>query len=420
MTRWARASGSSAGSRAAARRFVPPRSMPMMHSVGTFATIDGALMADEFDPEPPDYERYWAPRHIPWHQRLDAEAGLEQLRELNAGVEPEAAARRFGGMRLPWRRRRRRRRRPRWLRAIRWAIAALVAWIVLSAVLFIVSSIEAQGVPASAVAALSGGGLPPFSATTILVLGSDARPAGSKEPGADVGGPSRSDVMMLVRTGGGHSGRLSIPRDTLVDVPGHGFGKINSAYFFGGPALAIRTVEQFLGIQVNHVLLINFTNFPKLVDAMGGVTYTGGCVVSFISGGFRDGGFTLRLQSGTHHLDGAQALALARTRENHCNPGETDLTREIRQQKLLLDMKSQMLSFTGFLHLPWIAWALPQTLETDMGAPTLAGVLASMELNGNPKTALLEPTGAEVYNGQDVLTITDAAKRADVQRFLNS
>ena len=378
-------------------------------------------MADEFDPEPPDYERYWAPRHLPWHQRLDAEAGLERLRELNAGVEPDAAGasgRRFRGLRR--RRGRPRRRRPRWLRAIRWAITALFAWIVLSVILFIVSSFEAQGVPASAVAALEGGGIPPFSATTILVLGSDARPAGSKEPGADVGGPSRSDVMMLVRTGGGHSGRLSIPRDTLVDVPGHGFGKINSAFYYGGPALAIKTVEQFLGIQVNHVLLINFTNFPKLVDAMGGVTYTGSCVVSFISGGFRDGGFTLRLQSGTHHLDGAQALALARTRENHCNPHETDLTREIRQQKLLLDMKSQMLSFTGFLHLPWIAWALPQTLKTDMGAPTLAGVLAAMELNGNAKTALLEPTGAEVYNGQDVLTITDAAKRADVQRFLNS
>jgi LCP family protein required for cell wall assembly len=398
----------------------------MTHSVGTFATIDGALMADDFDPEPPDYERHRAPRHLPWHQRLDAEAGLEELRALNAGSEAVAGVagggRRFGGVRL-WPRRRRgrlRRRRPRWLRAIRWAITALFAWVVLSVILFIASSLSAQGVPASALAALSGGGLPPFSATTILVLGSDARPAGSKEPGADVGGPSRSDVMMLVRTGGGHSGRLSIPRDTLVDVPGHGFGKINSAFYYGGPALAIKTVDEFLGIKINHVLLINFTNFPKLVDAMGGVNYTGSCVVSFISGGFRDGGYTLRLQSGTHHLNGAQALALARTRHNQCNPNETDLTREIRQQKLLLDMKSQMLSLTGFFHLPWIAWALPQTLETDMGAPTLAGVLASMELNGNAKTALLEPTGAEVYDGQDVLTITDAAKQADVQQFLNS
>jgi len=83
-------------------------------------------------------------------------------------------------------------------------------------------------------------------------------------------------------------------------------------------------------------------------------------------------------------------------------------------------MKSQMLSLAGFIRLPWIAWALPQTLETDMGAPTLAGVLAALELDGNAHTALLEPTGSAVYNGQDVLTITDAAKQADVERFLQS
>ena len=371
-------------------------------------------MADVPDPEPARYTRYRASVRRPWRRAVNAPTALEQLHALNQ--EP------LGQGRLAGRRQRRRLRprRPRWLRALRWALAALAAWILGSLVLFVISSITAQGVAASAVAALDGGGIPPFSASNTLVLGSDARPAGSKEPGADVGGPSRSDVMMLIRTGGGHSARLSIPRDTLVEIPGHGLAKINAAYALGGPALAIRTVEDFLGIQVNHVLLINFTNFPKLVNAMGGVTYTGSCVVSFISGGFRNGGFTLRLQSGTHHLNGAQALALARTRINQCNPSETDLTRELRQQKLLLDMKSQMLSLSGFIRLPWIAWALPQTLETDMGGPTLAGVLASLELFGDAHSAILFPTGAEIYNGQDVLTITAAARRADVERFLNS
>ena len=371
-------------------------------------------MADVPDPEPARYTRYRASVRRPWRRAVNAPTALEQLHALNQ--EP------LGQGRLAGRRQRRRLRprRPRWLRALRWALAALAAWILGSLVLFVISSITAQGVAASAVAALDGGGIPPFSASNTLVLGSDARPAGSKEPGADVGGPSRSDVMMLIRTGGGHSARLSIPRDTLVEIPGHGLAKINAAYALGGPALAIRTVEDFLGIQVNHVLLINFTNFPKLVDAMGGVTYTGSCVVSFISGGFRNGGFTLRLPSGTHHLNGAQALALARTRINQCNPSETDLTRELRQQKLLLDMKSQMLSLSGFIRLPWIAWALPQTIETDMSGLTLAGVMLSLELGGNAHNAILEPTGAEQFNGQDVLTITQAAKQADVRRFLNS
>jgi LCP family protein required for cell wall assembly len=386
----------------------------MTHSVGTFATIDGDLLADVPDPEPARYRRHRASLRRPWQRSLSPQRGLEQLRMLNE--EPS------GSGFFERRRWRRRHRPPRALplRVLRWVLFALAAWIGSSLILFVISSMSAQGVPASAVAALDSGGIPPFSASNTLVLGSDARPAGSKEPGADVGGPSRSDVMMLVRTGGGHSARLSIPRDTLVDIPGYGYAKINAAYAIGGPALAIRTVESFLGIQVNHVLLINFTNFPQLVNAMGGVTYTGSCVVSFISGGFRDGGYTLRLQSGTHHLNGAQALALARTRENHCNPAENDLTRELRQQKLLLDMKAQILSFAGFIRLPWIAWALPQAIETDMGGPTLAGVLASLELDGNAHTAVLYPTGAETYDGEDVLTITQSARQADVRRFLNS
>src|SRR5579863_4749030 len=137
MTRWARASGSSAGSRAAAFRFVPPRSMPMTHSVGTFATIDGALMADDFDPEPPDYERYRAARRLPWHDAPSAEEGLAELRALNAGTEAGTPGRRIF---LRRRRGRPRRRRPRWLRAIRWALAVLVAWVGLSVILFIISS----------------------------------------------------------------------------------------------------------------------------------------------------------------------------------------------------------------------------------------------------------------------------------------
>ena len=372
-------------------------------------------MAEVPDPEPARYARYRASLRWPWRRSPDAQTGLEQLRALRDET-PEGGrfARRRHRLRL-------RAPRPRWRRALRWTGIALAGWIAVSLVLFVVSSSTAQGVPASATAALDGAGLPLLSASNILVLGSDARPAGTREPGANVGGPSRSDVMMLVRTGGGHAGRLSIPRDTLVPIPGHGMGKINAAYAYGGPALAIQTVRDFLGIKINHVVLINFTNFPKLVDAMGGVDYTGSCVVSFISGGFRNGGFTLRLQSGTHHLNGAQALALARTRENHCNLRENDLTRELRQQKLLLDMKSQILSLSGFIRMPWIAWALPQTVQTDMGGPTLAGVLASLELDGNAHNALLAPTGTAVLpDGEQVLTITPAARQADVARFLRS
>ena len=67
---------------------------------------------------------------------------------------------------------------------------------------------------------------------------------------------------MLIRTGGGHAARLSIPRDTVVEIPGHGLQKINAAYAFGGPALSIAVIERYLGIPINHLVEVNFENFP--------------------------------------------------------------------------------------------------------------------------------------------------------------
>ena len=123
-------------------------------------------------------------------------------------------------------------------------------------------------------------GYPLTSANNILVLGSDRRQKNSKEPGAETTGLGRSDTIMLIRTGGGHAARLSIPRDTVIEIPGHGLQKINAAHEFGGPALSISVIKHWLGIPINHLVEVNFENFPQLIDAMGGVTYTGGCIVS--------------------------------------------------------------------------------------------------------------------------------------------
>ena len=151
---------------------------------------------------------------------------------------------------------------------------------------------ERQGVTESAGGALKDSGYTLTSPNTILVLGSDARTKDSKEPGANkIGQPSRSDTIMLMRVGGGKSARLSIPRDTIVDIPGHGRDKINAAYAYGGPGLATKTVSQYLGIDVNHIVEVNFENFPAFIDALGGIKYTGGCVVSNINGGRKNGGY---------------------------------------------------------------------------------------------------------------------------------
>jgi LCP family protein required for cell wall assembly len=304
------------------------------------------------------------------------------------------------------------------------AIVAVVAlWVGLSLVLFLVSShFERVSPPADVGRALDPGGFMLTSANNILVLGSDRRPKGSREPDANTSGPSNSDVMMLIRTGGGHAARLSIPRDTVVEIPGHGMQKINAAYAFGGPALAISVVKSFLGIPINHIVEVNFENFPQLIDSMGGLEYTGPCVLSYLDGGNARGGLTLRLSAGTHHLDGREALALARTRENHCGPEPPlpDIARVERQQALFSDMKSQLLSFSSFLRMPLIAWNAPPAVISDMTGPELLTLFAALTVGGTPPTHVLKPSGTTTLaDGGVGLTVSEAERHAAVARFLH-
>jgi LCP family protein required for cell wall assembly len=314
----------------------------------------------------------------------------------------------------------RRLRRPTPKRLALGLLALLCGWVLLSLCLFLVSShFRRVSPPADVAGVLDPAGFPLTSANNILVLGSDRRQKDSKEPGAETTGFGRSDSIMLIRTGGGHAARLSIPRDTVVEIPGHGPQKINAAHEFGGPAESISVIKHWLGIPVNHVAEVNFENFPELVDAMGGVDYTGGCVISYLDGGSANGGFTLRLSAGAHHLDGREALALARTRENACAPRETDLNREMRQQALLGDMKSRLLSFSSFLRLPFIAWNAPPTIISDMSGAELLALFGALSIGGTPPTRLLQPTGQTTLpDGEEGLTITESAKRADTARFM--
>src|SRR5215207_2288169 len=98
--------------------------------------------------------------------------------------------------------------------------------------------------------------------TTTLLMGTDHAER------AD-----RADSIMLVRTDPDKHRitYLSIPRDLRVDIPGHGTGKINAAFALGGPALAMRTITGVTGIEINHVALVDFNSFSKLIDELGGV-----------------------------------------------------------------------------------------------------------------------------------------------------
>src|SRR5919202_2325928 len=102
---------------------------------------------------------------------------------------------------------------------------------------------------------------------TLMLLGSDARPVWS--PNHE--DKTRSDTIILLRLDPtrGFTSMLSLPRDLKVQVPGFGMRKLNSAYEQGGPRLALETVKQLTGLQINHVINIDFDGFQRAVNAIG-------------------------------------------------------------------------------------------------------------------------------------------------------
>src|SRR3954453_4921824 len=163
--------------------------------------------------------------------------------------------------------------KPTWRRVVKWFALAVVAWILVAIVSFFVSAQTAPGGSQEPKDALSPGGAV-LTGSNVLVLGSDQRPKGSKEPGASTSGPSRSDSIMLMHVGFGTVRKLSIPRDTLADIPGHGRAKVNAAYALGGAPLTIKTVEQLLGcgLRINHLIEIHFKDFRGFINSFGSVT----------------------------------------------------------------------------------------------------------------------------------------------------
>jgi LCP family protein required for cell wall assembly len=196
-------------------------------------------------------------------------------------------------------------------------------------------------------------------------------------------------------------------------VPGHGINKINAAYAFGGPALTIETVESFLGngLEVNHVVEVDFKNFPDFIDSLGGVTVNNKSRIC--SPPFDNFWKGLHFKKGEIDLNGERALGYARVRKNSCAPGEDDRDRAARQQQVLAAIGSQVKSPSTFVRLPWVSWHAPRTLRSDMNGFQLMGLFADMATGSSDKTEVLEATCCRGSN----LFVSEGAK-ADAVRKL--
>ena len=165
--------------------------------------------------------------------------------------------------------------------------------------------------------------------TTYLVVGSDSREDLSEEERRELGtgnaGGRRTDTIMLLHTGSGPNLLMSIPRDSLVAIPGHGEGqKINAAFAYGGPRLLTRTVEQNTGIRVDHYVEVGFGGFVDVVDALGGVEI---CPRTAM----KDKQANLDVAKGCQEADGTTALGYARSRKLYAERGDIDRARAQRE-----------------------------------------------------------------------------------------
>ena len=297
-------------------------------------------------------------------------------------------------------------------RVLKWVAIAVAGWLLLSLVLFLVSAQLQDGVSAKAERALSSEGNL-LTGSTILVLGSDARRGESIDESQQ--GPSRADTIMLVHAGLGSVRKLSIPRDIEANIPGFGTQKINASYALGGPALTIETVESFLGngLEINHLVEVDFADFPKLVDALGGITVNN--KTRICSPPFDNFWKGLNFRKGEIELDGTRALGYARVRKNTCAPGEDDRARAARQQEVLRAMGDKVTSPSTFFRLPWVSWQAPRALKSDMKGPGLMALFADLATGNSDDTEVLE--AGCCINGSN-LFVSEGAKEAAVQKLL--
>lgn len=225
----------------------------------------------------------------------------------------------------------------------------------------------------------------------VLVLGSDSREGLSPEEQAAFGSEEtvsgqRSDTIILMSIDPHREQAVVVhfPRDLRVEIPGHGFDKINAAYDYGGADLVVQTVREFTGMPIHNYMEINLAGFEHLVDTLGGVTIR-------VDRPMDDDLAGLHIpKAGTYLMDGPTALAFVRAR-HVIGDLIPDFSRISRQQQFMRAMMNRLLSVDSLLD--------DRVIREAVGAVRVdsnidAGVLVDL---GQRLRALAEedPSGAE-------------------------
>jgi LCP family protein required for cell wall assembly len=235
---------------------------------------------------------------------------------------------------------------------------------------------------------------------TWLLAGLDTRsPVPTTGGNAQSTRRGRSDALMVVRLTGDRKQAyvISIPRDSWVPIAGHGHAKINAAYAYGGPTLAIRTVEQLTGIRIDHFGVIDWAGLKSLTDALGGVTIAS-------------------KKDGEQHLNGEEALEFLQERKTL---PRGDFDRVQRQQAFLRAVVDKTLTegtLTNPIKLTKVLGSVGDTVSVDSGVSNndLRGLALSLRnLRRNDLAFVTAPVaGLDSVDGQSIVRLDEQRGQA--------
>lgn len=215
---------------------------------------------------------------------------------------------------------------------------------------------------------------------TVLLLGSDMR-KGEESARAD------SIIVARIDPENDRVWLLSIPRDTRAKIPGYGVDKINAAHFHGGPKLMIQTVEDLLGMPINHYMDINFSGFVGAVDSLGGVWVDVPSEINDPKAASGSRNRVTHVDAGYQLLNGEAALTFVRSRDYV----DADFTRMKNQQLFFRALADQVTKLDNVFKVPGMVKDVAQHMSSDMTVADMIEVAVALRDMGgkNMETATL-------------------------------
>lgn len=235
-----------------------------------------------------------------------------------------------------------------------------------------------------------------------LFLGIDERENQDKFQG-------RTDTIILYHLGSnGVDALISLPRDTLVELKGHGTNKINAAYEFGGADMISDEIYKLTDIGVDKIMLVNFAGFKKIIDALGGVNIT-------ITEPLHDSKSGSDFNPGTYNFNGEQALAFARNRET----AKGDFDRMDRQKYLLSEVFRQKANFSIILKIPSIIRILKEETKSNFSTWDYLKIGLGLIKNKNSLKLLTLPGKTKTINKISYVLVNDKEAKAYLNENLS-